>query len=141
MKLSTRGRYGTRAMLDLALHYGEGPISIKDIAKKEGVSERYLVNIMTLLMSSGLVRSMQGSRGGFVLSRNPKEIKLSQVIQAVEGSISLVECVDDPQICCRVDICVTRNIWIKIKKAIVDILSSITLEDMVVMHRKQCSLL
>ena len=139
MKLSTRGRYAPRAMLDLALNYGKEPVSLKNIARRQEISERYLEHIMTVLLSAGLVQSTRGSHGGFSLAKLPKEIKLSQIIQAVEGSISPVECVDDPKICNRVDACVTHEIWIKLKKAILEVFDSVTLEDMVKMQKKKLS--
>jgi len=139
MKLSTRGRYAPRAMLDLALNYGKEPVSLKNIARRQEISERYLEHIMTVLLSAGLVQSTRGSHGGFSLAKLPKEIKLSQIIQAVEGSISPVECVDDPKICNRVDACVTHEIWIKLKKAMLEVFDSVTLEDMVKMQKKKLS--
>jgi len=139
MKLSTRGRYGARAMLDLAIHYGKGPMTVKDIARRQEISERYLEHIMIALLSAGLVRSMQGQHGGFSLAKMPGEIKLSQVIQAVEGPIPLVQCVNDSKLCNRVDVCVTREIWEKLKKAMLDILDSITLEDMANRQKKKLS--
>ena len=139
MKLSTRGRYAPRAMLDLALNYGKGPMSLKNIARKQEISERYLEHIMTVLLSAGLVQSTRGSRGGFSLAKLPKEIKLSQIIQAVEGSISLVACVDDPKLCKRVDACVTHDIWKKAKKTMLEVFDSVTLEDMVKMQKKKLS--
>jgi len=137
MKLSTRGRYGTRAMLDLALNYGKGPVSLKNIARRQEISERYLEHIMIALLSAGLVQSTRGSRGGFNLAKLPKEIKLSQIIQVLEGSISPVACVDDPKLCNRVDMCVTYEIWKKLKKAMLEVFDSVTLEDMVKMQKKK----
>lgn len=139
MKLSTRGRYASRAMLDLALNYGKGSVSLKNIARRQEISERYLEHIMIVLLSAGLVQSTRGSRGGFSLAKLPKEIKLSQIIQAVEGSISPVACVDDPKLCNRVDACVTYEIWKKLKKAMLEVLDSVTLEDMVKMQKKKLS--
>ncbi len=139
MKLSTRGRYAPRAMLDLALNYGKGPVSLKNIGRRQEISERYLEHIMLVLQSAGLVQSTRGSRGGFSLAKLPKEIKLSQIIQAVEGSISPVACVDDPKLCDRVSICVTYEIWKKLKKAILEVFDSVTLEDMVKMQKKKLS--
>jgi len=137
MKLSTRGRYAPRAMLDLALNYGKGPMTLSNISRKQEISEKYLGHIMIALLSAGLVQSKRGSRGGFSLAKLPEEIKLSQIIQAVEGSISLVACVDDPKICKRVDMCVTHDIWEKAKKAMLKVFDSVTLEDMVKMHKKK----
>lgn len=137
MKLSTRGRYGARAMLDLALHNGEKIVLLKDIAKRQEISERYLENIMGILVSNGLATSVQGRNGGFSLTKKPSDIKLSQIIQAVEGSLSPVSCIDNPKSCKRASACVTRPIWQKLKKSIFDVLASITLEDMVKMQKEK----
>jgi Rrf2 family cysteine metabolism transcriptional repressor len=135
MKLSTKGRYGARAMLDLAIHNEERIVLLKDIAKRQEISERYLENIMRTLVSNGLVTSVQGRNGGFNLAKKPSDIKLSHIIQAVEGSVSPVCCVDNPKLCKRMPMCVTYDIWGKLKKAIFDVLDSITLEDMVKMQK------
>jgi len=137
MKLSTKGRYGTRAMLELALDYKKGPVLLRDIAQRQEISERYLERMMTALVSAGLVRSSRGKHGGFTLARPPGEIRLSQVIQAVEGSIAPASCVDDPKLCDRVDICITRDIWKRLKKSMLETLDSITLENMVVMQKNK----
>lgn len=131
MRLSTKGRYGARAMLDLALNSAEGPILLRDIARRQEVSEKYLEHSITALRKAGLVRSVRGARGGYVLAKSPSQIRLSEIMQVLEGSMAPVECVDDPHICQRAQLCVTRDIWTKIKEAIDDILESITLRDMV----------
>ncbi|MCK4904668.1 RrF2 family transcriptional regulator [bacterium] len=131
MKLSTRGRYGTRAMLDLAMHIAEGTVLLKDIARREEISERYLENIMRTLVSSGLAISVQGRNGGFSLAKKTSDIKLSEIIRAVEGSMLPVFCIDNPKSCKRNAACVTREIWEKLRTAMFDVLDSITLEDMV----------
>jgi Rrf2 family cysteine metabolism transcriptional repressor len=137
VKLSTRGRYGTRAMLDLAMHDDGQTVLLKDIAKRQEISERYLESIMRVLVSNGLVTSVQGRNGGFSLAKKPGDIKLSQIIEAVEGSIAPVFCVDNPKLCKRVPICVTYDVWRKLKKAMFDVLDSITLEDMLEMQKKK----
>ena len=137
MKLSTKGRYAARAMLELATVHGTGPIRLGEIARKQDISERYLERMMNAMVTAGLVRSTRGQRGGFCLSRSPDDIRLSQVIKASEGPLSFVECVDDPGLCTRYPICVTRDIWERVKNAIEDILDSITLQDMVEMQRKK----
>lgn len=137
MRLSTRGRYGTRAMLDLAMHNGERSVLLKDIAKRQDISERYLENIMRVLVSRGLASSLQGRNGGFSLAKKPGDIKLSQIIQAVEGSMSPVFCVDNPKLCKRVPVCVTYEIWKRLEKAMSKVLNSITLEDMMKMHKEK----
>jgi len=139
VRLSTKGRYGTRAMLDLAIHYGGEPVLLKDIAKRQEISERYLENIMVRLVSSGLARSARGQKGGFSLAKPPKEIRLSEVVQVLEGPIAPVECVDNPRLCNRSPDCVTIEIWGRLKKVMLDLLDSITLQDMVEMARKKVS--
>ncbi|TET17129.1 MAG: Rrf2 family transcriptional regulator [Dehalococcoidia bacterium] len=137
MKLSTKGQYGARAMVELALHYGEGPILLKDIAKRQQISERYLEHLILSLKVAGLVKSMRGARGGFSLAKPPSQIRLSEIIQIVEGSIAIVECVDDPNLCSRADLCVTRDIWAEMKKAINGVLESTTLQDLVERQREK----
>lgn len=131
MKISTKGRYGMRAMIDLAAHEGNGPILLRDIAGRQQISERYLEQLILMLKSAGLVKSTRGARGGFALARAANEIRLSEVLRALEGSLVLVECVDDPKTCSRVDSCVTRDVWQEITDAILSILDSKSLKDMV----------
>ena len=131
MRLSTKGRYGARAMLDLALNSGKGPVLLRDIAKRQEVSEKYLEHSITTLRKAGLVRSIRGARGGYVLAKSPSQIRLSEIMEVLEGSMAPVECVDDPQVCGRAQLCVTRDIWAEMKEAIDNILESITLQDMV----------
>jgi len=131
MRLSTKGRYGTRAMLDLALNSSEGPVLLREIAKRQEVSEKYLEHSITTLRKAGLVRSIRGARGGYVLAKSPSQIRLSEIMEVLEGSMAPVECVDDPQVCRRAQLCVTRDIWAEMKEAIDNILKSITLQDMV----------
>ena len=130
MKLSTKGRYAARAMLDLALHFGQGPVLVKDISRRQEFSDRYLEQILTPLKAAGLVRVIRGARGGFILAKPPSEIRLIEIIQIVEGSTAPVDCVDDAQICSRSDFCVTREVWADIKEAIDTVLESITLQDL-----------
>lgn len=131
MKLSTRGRYGVRAMVDLALHYGRGHVLLKDIAKRQRVSEKYLQHIITPLKMSGLVRSIRGAHGGYTLAKLPAQIKLSQIIGTLEGSTAPVECVDESGVCSQVSTCVTRDIWVKVKRATDKILDSTTLQSLI----------
>jgi len=131
MKLSTKGRYGSRAMLDLALNYGKGFILLKDIARRQEISERYLEHLIAPLKAAGLVKSVRGARGGYSLARPPSEIKLNEVIRVLEGSMSPVDCVDDFGLCHRARFCVTREIWRDVGRAINGVLESMTLEEMV----------
>jgi len=130
MRLSTKGRYGARAMLDLALNFGKEPILLRDIATRQEVSEKYLEHSMSSLRNAGLVRSIRGARGGYILAKPPSEIRLSEIMEVLEGSMAPVECVDDSEVCHRADLCVTLDIWEKMKEAIDNILESTTLEDL-----------
>jgi len=131
MKLSTRGQYGTRALLELALHYGEGPVPLKDIARSQQISLQYLAHLITPLVAAGIMRSTPGARGGVWLARSPEAIRLSEVIQLLEGSTAPVECVNNPEICDRSELCVTRDIWSELKKVMDGVLESTTLQDLV----------
>ena len=131
MKLSTRGRYATRALLDLALHHDEEPVLLKDIAQRQEISLPYLEHLITPLIAGGLVRSTRGAKGGISLAKPPEEIKLVEVIQLLEGSIAPVECVTNPEICPRSASCVARDVWGEIKRAINGVLQSTTLQDLV----------
>lgn len=137
MKLSTKGRYAARAMLELALSEKAGPVQLKAIAQKQDISERYLERLMSVLVSSGLVRSTRGQKGGFSLAKPAHEIRLSNIIEATEGSLSLVECVENPKLCTRCEDCVTHDIWTEMRDAIYQVLDSITLKKMVAMHKQK----
>ena len=136
VKLSTRARYGTRALLDLARHQGNAPVQLKDIANRQSISLHYLEHIIAPLVGAGIVRSTRGARGGLQLIRPPRELKLSEVVQLLEGSMTPVECVSYPEICPRSDLCVTREVWSEMKKAIDKTLSSVTLQDLVERQKK-----
>ena len=135
MKISTRGRYSTRAMLDLALHFGKGPVLIRDISKRQRISKGYLEQLFIPLRSARLVRGIRGVSGGFTLARPPAEIRLSEIIQATEGSIAPVSCVDQSELCQDSRECVTRDVWSEIKRACDRILESKTLQDLVEKQR------
>lgn len=130
MKLSTRARYGTRALLDIALNEDEKPVQLKDIAGRQNISLHYLEHIIAPLVGAGIIRSTRGARGGLQLTRRPKDIRLSEVIQLLEGATAPVDCISNPEICARADLCVTRDVWCEVKKAIDATLDSLTLEDL-----------
>lgn len=137
MKLSTKARYGVRAMLSLALDYGKGPVPLKEIAKHQGISEKYLEHLMVPLKSAGLVRSIRGMHGGYTLARPPLQINLNEVVQALEGSIAPVDCLDDPSICHHSELCITRRVWEKMQHAMGEVLKSTTLKDLVEQQNEQ----
>lgn len=136
MKLSTRGRYATRALLELALHEA-GAATLKDIARRQQISVRYLEHLITPLVAAGIVRTTRGPRGGISLARPPHEVRLSEIILILEGSVAPVECVDNPKICARSESCATRDIWIDVTKAIISVLESVTLLDLVECHKNK----
>jgi Rrf2 family transcriptional regulator, cysteine metabolism repressor len=131
MKISTKIRYGARAMLELASHYGEGPIELKEIAKKENISLKYLEQVINPLRADGLVKAVRGAKGGYSLAKPPSEICLYDVIQTLEGPLNLLECLGNPKTCQKVSSCVTREVWKEVSDAISKIYYSVTLEDMV----------
>jgi len=138
MKLSTKGRYGVKAMFELALNYGEGPIAIKTIAEKQLISENYLEQLIAVLRKAGLVKSVRGAQGGYMLAMPPSQITVGQIIRALEGPLAPVECVmenEEPE-CDRAGYCVTRLVWEKIRDSIISTVDSITLQDMVNDYKK-----
>lgn len=132
MKISTKGRYGVVAMYELALHYGEGPVSLKLVAEKQNISEHYLEQLMGGLRRTGFVRSVRGAQGGYELTKDPASITVGDVLRVLEGPIAPVDCVidDNADYCFRADSCVTRSIWAKVRDSINKVVDSITLADL-----------
>lgn len=128
MKLSTKGRYGVKAMVDLAIHYGDAPVSIKTISKRQNISEYYLEQLFSPLRKAGLIKSIRGAQGGYVLNRTPDKIRVSDVMNVLEGPVEIAECIDGVE-CNRIDYCATRLLWAKIKNSIDEVMESITLQD------------
>jgi len=124
-------------MLDLALHQGEGRILLKDIARRQGISENYLEHLMPSLKTAKLVNSSRGAHGGYTLAQAPHKVKLLDIIQALEGSLAPAECVNTPRVCRRAKSCVTRDIWTEMKVAIDNVLNSTTLQDLVERQREK----
>lgn len=137
MKLSTRGRYGTRAMLDVALHCAEGPVRLKDIARRQEVSKKYLEQLISRLEAAGLLTSVRGTGGGISLARPASDIKLSEIFQTLEGPIAFVDCVDNDEWCSRTSSCATRDIWMEMGQLLSDFLESKTLEDICHQQREK----
>jgi len=137
MKLSTRGRYGSRVLLDLALHRGEEPVLLRDIAQRQEIAPKYLEHVITPLIAGGMLRSARGAGGGVSLAKTPESIRLSEAIKLLEGSIALVDCVVNPEICSRSRLCVTRDIWVEMKEAMNEVLDSTTLQDLLERHIKK----
>lgn len=131
MKLSSRARYGMRAILELAMEYGKDPLQIKTIAEREDISNKYLEQLIAMLKAAGLVRSIRGPRGGYMLAKPPAEIKLKEVFVTLEGPMIPAECLEHPEFCSRCMDCATREIWSELQDAISGVLESVTLADLV----------
>lgn len=137
MKLSTKGRYGVKAMLDLALHSDEGHVSLKSIAERQELSENYLEQLFAALKKAGLVNSLRGAQGGYSLTAESSAISIGSILRALEGSLAPVDCAHkDGGGCCRADECVTKVLWDKISASINSVVDSMTLKDLVEEHDK-----
>lgn len=130
MKLSTKGRYGVKAMVDLAIHYGDVPVSIKTISERQNISEYYLEQLFSPLRKAELIRSIRGAQGGYVLNREPKYITVADVMNVLEGPVEIAECIEGTE-CDNIDFCATRLLWEKIKNSIDEVMENITLQDIV----------
>jgi len=140
MKLSTRARYGTRVLLELSLHWGEGPVLLKDISQRQQIPLPYLQQLIGPLVKAGIIKTTRGARGGISLLKLPKEVRLSEVIKLLEVSIAPVACVDNPELYPRSDSCVTHDIWAEVKRAMYGVLESTTFEDLVERQKQKGAL-
>ena len=136
MKLSTRSRYGTRMMLDMAKHCNEGPIQLGEIARRVDVSVKYLEQLIIPLKKADYVKSLRGAKGGHMLSRAPDEITVGEIVDVLEGGINLTDCVGNPKVCEKHKNCLTRSIWEEATKAIYEKLNSITLAEIIDCDKK-----
>lgn len=130
MRLSTRTRYGTRAMLELARHPGEGHLSLGQIAERQGISAKYLESLFNMLRNAGLVHSLRGPQGGYTLARPPERITLRDLYEAFEGSEGFVACGQTPDHCARSDNCITREVWLEFYEDSLRSLERISLADL-----------
>lgn len=137
MKISTKGRYAVRLLLDLALYNTTDPIALKDIAKRQGISEKYLEQIISILNKAGYVRSIRGAQGGYILAKTPGEYTIGGILRLTEGDLTPVSCVgQNPTECERKGQCVTVRIWEKLYEAVSDVIDNITLADLVEWHNE-----
>ena len=132
MRLSTKGRYGVLAMVELAIQYGQGPVSIKEIAEKQNFSDSYMEQLFSTLKNAQLVKSVRGPRGGYILARDPSDITVGEIIRALEGPIELAECIDGggKLTCVKSPECVTRGLWKDISDSISNIIDNRSLQDL-----------
>jgi Rrf2 family protein len=136
MKVSTKGDYGVRALVELAHHFGEGPVQSAEIAARQEVPEPYLDQLLTSLRRAGFIRSVRGPQGGHALIRDPGEVKLSEVMIALEGSLAPIACVDDPDACTKSGGCVQREVWEQVRDATQKILDGVSIGDLAEKERQ-----
>ena len=137
MRISTRGRYALRLMLDLATNYTGKPIRLKDVAKRQEISDKYLEQIISILNKAGYVRSIRGPQGGYLLTRQPEEYTVGMILRLTEGSLAPVACLEsDVNTCDRSENCVTLRVWEKLKDAIDGVVDHITLADLLEWSRE-----
>jgi Rrf2 family protein len=139
LKMSTKGRYGLRAMIDLAEAYTEDrtPVMMGDIAERQDFSRKYLHAILTSLKQAGLVQAMRGAKGGYFLARPPNTIKISDILVALEGNLSIVDCVYDDRACKRQTSCAARTVWQDLNRSIFNLLEDVTLNHLIHSHRRK----
>jgi Rrf2 family protein len=132
MKLSTKGKYGVRAVFEIARHYGKGPITIKEIAERQGISFSYLEQILHKLGKAGVIESVRGPAGGYLLSRRPAELTIGDIVRTLEGPIALSHCLEPGESgdCNQADDCVARMVWAKVGAKIEEALDSISFDDL-----------
>ncbi len=138
MRISTKGRYGLRVLVDIALHPDESVI-LRDIARRQSISEKYLWQVINPLKAAGFVHSLRGSKGGYMLAKDPAEITVLDVVTALEGPVSIVECLSGEDACGLQVECATRDVWRKVEDGIKEIMRGITLADLVRKQRESQS--
>ncbi|MBU5484933.1 Rrf2 family transcriptional regulator [Clostridium sp. MSJ-11] len=130
MKLSTKGRYGVKAIVDLAINYRGEPVSIKTISERQNISEYYLEQLFAVLRKGKIVKSIRGAQGGYILSRDPEHITIGEIIELLEGPVFLSECISEDS-CENSDLCSTRLLWVRIKESIENVTRTTTLQDLI----------
>ncbi|MBQ9368576.1 MAG: Rrf2 family transcriptional regulator [Victivallales bacterium] len=135
MKISTKGRYGLRILIDLATHDTQKPRLVRDIAESQQISEKYISRLIIDLRRARLVRSVRGVKGGFFLARSPKEITLLDILETMEGTLSIVDCVMAPEKCTHNADCTARGIWQKLNDGIRELMRNITFEQILEEYR------
>ena len=138
MKISTRGRYALRMMLDMVLSDSDKPVRVKEIAERQEISEKYMEQIMSVLNKAGFVRSVRGPQGGYFLTKKPEEYTVGMILRLTEGSLSPVDCLEEgAPVCNRMDSCTTILLWRKLDDAIRGVVDHVTLQDLVDWSQEQ----
>jgi Rrf2 family transcriptional regulator, cysteine metabolism repressor len=130
LEISTKGRYATRSMIELTLRNGNAPVRLEDISLAQGISRKYIGRLMAAMAAAGLVVSRRGHHGGYILARPPSDIRILDILLAVEGPVRPAPCVDDSAGCRESDVCAAGSVWTKLRDAVNDFLSEVTLEDL-----------
>jgi len=138
MKLSTKTRYGTRMILEMAQNYGQGAIQLGEIANRQNISLKYLEQIIRPLKQAGYIKSFRGAKGGHILSKAPEDITVGEIVAVLEGGDTLIHCDKEPEDCERVDTCLTRYLWKEAAAAMFQRLSTITFADLITLKKDVC---
>ena len=138
MLISTKGRYALRLMLDLAIHSEGSAVPLRDVAQRQEISDKYLEQIVTQLSRAGLVRSVRGAGGGYLLTRTPEGYTVGEILRVLEGSLAPVSCADGVGCCERADRCVTVEVWREIQAAVDGVVDHLTLADLVRRYHEKC---
>jgi Rrf2 family protein len=137
MKISTRSRYGLRLMFDLALNYEKGPIQLNEISKRQEISEKYLSQLVIQLRLAGLINSVRGSKGGYYLAKSPDQISIKDIVEPLEGSMNIIDCIDENNDCGRKDHCITIEVWKILSNKINETLAGIKLSTLLEWDKKK----
>jgi Rrf2 family protein len=137
VRVSTKGDYGVRALIELAHHFGQGPLQSAEIAARQGIPEPYLDQLLTTLRRAGFIRSVRGPQGGHALVREPENLKLSEVIAVLEGSLSPIACLDEPDGCSKPGFCPQREVWEAVRDATRKVLDDTSIGDLAARERER----
>ena len=137
MRVSTKGRYGLRLLLDVAVHEKLGPVALRDISRRQGISQKYLWQVINPLKMAGLLRATRGAHGGYVLAKAPARISIRDIVEILEGPVSVVGCVQSPGTCDRSATCTARGAWSEVESRIKDVMEGITLQYLLEQQAKQ----
>ena len=129
MRISTRGHYGLRSMIDVALHQAKGPVTLNDIAERQSISVKYLWQVINPLKASGFLSVTRGAKGGYMLGQRPDDITMLEVLTTLEGPVSILKCLTEEDTCPRIHSCIGRTIWMEVNQAVEKALSNITLAE------------
>ncbi len=131
MRVSTKGRYGLRVLVDIALHQEEGPVALRDIAMRQNISQKYLWQVVNPLKAAGLLNTVRGAQGGCLLTRDPDRITMLEVVSILEGPVTLLDCLSDPSVCSRNAACATQRAWKKVTEVMQTAMRDITLKKLI----------